>query len=237
VSTTDFQNTPTQVPVRRRRPRPRPFNAGYMVSILLAVVAGVVVLATGRAHTATRLVPVATRAVPAGTKLTAADVATVTMTATDASDLAGLLSPAEVVGRVAAEPIAAGQPFTAPETRFGQPAGAGLGQMSLAVPALDADAANITAGDYVDVVESGATGAVYVAQHVLVLSASSGPSSSSPLGVGGSGNYYLVLAVDKQTGLHIAGAIGSGGTNSVQVILSNNEKPVPTTTPATGPAS
>jgi hypothetical protein len=234
VSTTDFQNTPTQVPLRRRRPRPRPFNAGYMVSILLAVVAGVVVLATARAHTATRLVPVATRAVPAGTKLTAADVATLTMTATDASDLAGLLSPAEVVGRVAAEPIAAGQPFTAPETRFGQTAGAGLGQMSLAVPALDADAANITAGDYVDVVESGATGAVYVAQHVLVLSASSGPSSSSPLGVGGAANYYLVLAVGKQTGLHIAGAIGSGGTNSVQVILSNNEKPV-ATAPTIGP--
>ena len=235
MSTTDFQNTPTQVPVRRRRPRPRPFNAGYMVSILLAVVAGVVVLATGRAHTATRLVPVATRAVPAGTKLTAADVRTMTMTATDAADLAGLLTPAEVVGRVAAEPIAAGQPFTAPETRFGQPAGAGLGQMSLAVPALDADAANITAGDYVDVVESGATGAVYVAQRVLVLSASSGPSSSSPLGVGGAGNYYLVLAVGKQTGLHIAGAIGAGGTNSVQVILSNNEEPVATTAPTTGP--
>lgn len=235
MSTTDFQNTPTQVPVRRRRPRPRPFNAGYMVSILLAVVAGVVVLATGKAHTATRLVPVATRAVPAGTKLTAADVRTMTMTATDAAALAGLLTPAEVVGRVAAEPIAAGQPFTAPETRFGQPAGAGLGQMSLAVPALDADAANITAGDYVDVVESGATGAVYVAQRVLVLSASSGPSSSSPLGVGGAGNYYLVLAVDKQTGLHIAGAIGAGGTNSVQVILSNNEEPVATTAPTTGP--
>ena len=235
MSTTDFQNTPTQVPVRRRRPRPRPFNAGYMLSILLAVVAGVVVLATGKAHTATRLVPVATRAVPAGTKLTAADVRTMTMTATDAADLAGLLTPAEVVGRVAAEPIAAGQPFTAPETRFGQPAGAGLGQMSLAVPALDADAANITAGDYVDVVESGATGAVYVAQRVLVLSASSGPSSSSPLGVGGAGNYYLVLAVGKQTGLHIAGAIGAGGTNSVQVILSNNEEPVATTTPTTGP--
>ncbi|MGP8208901.1 MAG: SAF domain-containing protein [Acidimicrobiales bacterium] len=235
MSTTDFQNTPTQVPVRRRRSRPRPFNAGYMVSILLAVVAGVVVLATGRAHTATRLVPVATRAVPAGTKLSAADVRTMTMTATDAAALAGLLTPAEVVGRVAAEPIAAGQPFTAPETRFGQPAGAGLGQMSLAVPALDADAANITAGDYVDVVESGATGAVYVAQRVLVLSASSGPSSSSPLGVGGAGNYYLVLAVGKQTGLHIAGAIGAGGTNSVQVILSNNEEPVATTAPTTGP--
>ena len=43
--------------------------------------------------------------------------------------------------------------------------------MSLAVPALDADAANITAGDYVDVVESGSTGALYVAQRVLVLSA------------------------------------------------------------------
>jgi hypothetical protein len=208
-----------------------------MVSILLAVVAGVVVLATLQTHTATRLVPVASRAVPAGTKLTPADVRTVSMTATDASDLAGLLSPAEVVGRVAAEPIAAGQPFTTAETRFGELAGAGLGQMSLAVPALDADAANISAGDYVDVVGPGTTGAVYVAQHVLVLSASAGPSSSSPLGVGGSGNYYLVLAVDKQTGLHIAGAIGSGGTNSVQVILSNSEKPIATTTPTTGPAS
>ena len=66
MSTTDFQNPPTQVPVRRRRPRPRPFNAGYIFSILLAVVAGVVVLATAPHHAATRLVPVAAWAVPRG---------------------------------------------------------------------------------------------------------------------------------------------------------------------------
>ena len=153
-----------------------------MVSILLAVLAGVVVLATAETHTATRLVPEATRAVPAGAKLTAADVRTVTMTATDASALAGLLSPAEVVGRVAAEPIAAGQPYTAPETRSGRPAGAGLGQMSLAVPALDADAANITVGDNVDVVESGATGASMWPSRARLVRLVEGPLHRRPWG-------------------------------------------------------
>lgn len=237
MSTTDFLTPTTQGPVRRRRARPRPFNAGYLASILSAVVAGIIILAVVQTHTATRLVPVATRAVPAGTRLTASDVHTVTMTATDANSLVGLLTPGEVPGRVAAEPIAAGQPFTAPETRLGRPAGAGLGQMSLAVPALDADAANIAAGDFIDVISSGSTGATYVAQHVLVLSASSGSAATSALGVGGSGSYYLILAVDKQTALRIAAAAANSGSNSVQVILSNSEKPITTSHSTTGPAS
>lgn len=234
LSTIEGRTTPTQAP-RRRRPRPRPFNGGYLLSVLCGVLAGVIVLATLQDHKATREVPVAANAVLAGTRFSAADVKTVTMSAADAQALPGLLSPGSVVGRVAAEPIAAGQPLLASEVRAGEAAGAGMGQMSVALPALDADAGNIRAGDHVDVVQAGNGSASYVAQHVLVLSASSGPTSSSPLAVGSTGSSYLVLAVGKQTALRIADALANTGTNDVQVILSNNERPL--TNPAPRGAS
>jgi hypothetical protein len=95
--------------------------------------------------------------------------------------------------------------------------------MSLAVPLTDADGGNIVTGDRVDVIVAGPQTAAYAAQDVLVLSASSS-SAASLLGVPGS-NYFLTLAVGKATALRIATALASSGTNSVQVVRSNGEKP------------
>jgi hypothetical protein len=95
--------------------------------------------------------------------------------------------------------------------------------MSLAVPLTDADGGNIVTGDRVDVIVAGPQTAAYAAQKVLVLSASSS-SAASLLGVPGS-NYFLTLAVGKATALRIATALASSGTNSVQVVRSNGEKP------------
>ena len=167
--------------------------------------------------------PIATRSVAAGTELTAADVKTVTMRANDASMIAGLLAPQEVIGRTSTVPIVVGEPITQAETSNGPPVGSGLGEMSLAVPLTDADGGSIVTGDRVDVIVAGPQTAVYAAQNVLVLSASSS-STASLLGVPGN-NYFLTLAVGKATALRIATALASSGTNSVQVVRTNGEKP------------
>ena len=193
------------------------------MSLVLAVVAAVAVLAALEGQSATRSVPIAARSVAAGAELTASDVKTVTMRANDASMIAGLLTPRVVIGRTSTVPIVAGEPITQAETSSGPPAGSGLGEMSLAVPLTDADGGNIITGDRVDVIVAGPQTATYAAQDVLVLSASSS-SSASLLGVPGS-NYFLTLAVGKVTALRIATALASSGTNSVQVVRSNGEKP------------
>lgn len=223
VTTTDFATQPIAVGQRRRRSRPRPFHAGHLLSVVLAVIAAVAVLAALEGQSATRSVPIAARSVAAGAELTAADVKTVTMRANDASMIAGLLTPQEVIGRTSAVPIVAGEPITRAETADGPPIGSGLGEMSLAVPLTDADGGNIVTGDRVDVIVAGPQTAVYAAQNVLVLSASSS-STASLLGVPGS-NYFLTLAVGKATALRIATALASSGTNSVQVVRTNGEKP------------
>jgi Flp pilus assembly protein CpaB len=220
VSTTDFAAQPIAVGQRRRRSRPRPFNSGHLLSLALAVIAAVAVLATLQGRSATRSVPMAARSLAAGAELTMSDLRIVTMHANDASMIAGLLTPQEVVGRTSTVPIVAGEPITQGETSTGPPAGSGLGEMSLAVPLSDADGGGIVTGDRVDVIVAGPQTATYAAQDVLVLSAS---SSASLLGVPGS-NYFLTLAVGKATALRIATALASSGTNSVQVIRSNGEK-------------
>lgn len=223
MSASDFATQTIMVGPRRHRLRPRPFHAGHLVSLVLAVVAAVAVLAAVQGQSATRSVPIANRSVAAGVELTPADLKTVTMRASDAAMITGLLTPQAVVGRISTVPIVAGEPITQAETGSRRPAGAGLGQMSIAIPLTDADGGNIVSGDRVDVIFAEPQGAAYAAQDVLVLSVSSA-SSTSLLGVSGS-SYFLILAVDKATALRIATALASSSTNSVQVVRSNGEKP------------
>jgi Flp pilus assembly protein CpaB len=223
VSTTDFAIQSNAVGQRRHHPRPRPFHAGHLLSLVLAVIAAVAVLAALQGQSATRSVPIAARSVAAGTEITTADLRIVSMQAHDASMITGLLTPEEVIGRTSILPIVAGEPITQAETSSGPPAGSGLGEMSLAVPLSDADGGNIVTGDRVDVIVAGPETAAYAAQNVLVLSASSS-SSALLLGVPGS-NYFLTLAVGKATALRIATALASSGTNSVQVVRADDEKP------------
>jgi Flp pilus assembly protein CpaB len=147
VSTTDFAIQSTAVGQRRHRPRPRPFHAGHLLSLVLAVIAAVAVLAALQGQSATRSVPIAARSVAAGTEITTADLRIVTMQAHDASMITGLLTPEEVIGRTSTLPIVAGEPITQAETSSSPPAGSGLGEMSLAVPLTDADGGNIVTGD------------------------------------------------------------------------------------------
>jgi hypothetical protein len=188
VSTTDFAIQSNAVGQRRHRPRPRPFHAGHLLSLVLAVIAAVAVLAALQGQSATRSVPIAARSVAAGTEITTTDLRIVSMQAHDASMITGLLTPEEVIGRTSILPIVAGQPITRAET-----------------------------------IVAGPETAAYAAQSVLVLSASSS-SSALLLGVPGS-DYFLTLAVGKATALRIATALASSGTNSVQVVRTDGEKP------------
>jgi Flp pilus assembly protein CpaB len=224
VTTTDFAIQSHAVGQRRRRLRPRPFHAGHLLSLVLAVIAAVAVIAVLQGQSATRSVPIAARSVAAGAEITAADLRIVTMQANDASMITGLLTPEEVVGRTSAVPIVAGEPITQAETSTGLPAGSGLGEMSLAVPLTDADGGNIVSGDRVDVIVAAPQTAAYVAQNVLVLSASS--SSSASLLASPGSNYFLTLAVGKVTALRIATALASSGANSVQVVRADKEGPI-----------
>jgi Flp pilus assembly protein CpaB len=91
--------------------------------------------------------------------------------------------------------------------------------MSISVPVQQAAGGKIGPGDLVDViVASGAGGAHYVAQGLRVLSVAPTSAAGGVLG-GLSTNYYVIVAVDKQTALHLAAALGldSAGSTGAQI--------------------
>lgn len=190
-----------------------------------AVLAGV--SAVRPAPEPSRVVVVAARDVPAGARLTAGDLATVTMPVRWAPP-AVLAATAAAEGRVALGPLAAGEPLTPTRLVGGDRAAAG-GSGSPALPAglvaapvrvADAGAAAlVSAGDTVDVVaateaDSGPLAQV-VAREVRVLavprrSAGSGGggllAGSSDTTAGAGGGSLLVLAVTPPTALALARA-------------------------------
>src|ERR1700683_1970894 len=78
VNTTDFAIQSHAVRQRRSRLRPRPFHAGHLLSLVLAVIAAVAVIAVLQGQSATRSVPIAARSVAAGAELTAGGLGVVT---------------------------------------------------------------------------------------------------------------------------------------------------------------
>jgi hypothetical protein len=139
----------------------------------------------------------------------------------------GLLTPADLGGGwVAAVAVRPGEPVTLSEVE--KPALVpALGEMSIAVPLVQAAGGKIAAGDLVDVIASDAAGgAYYVAQGLRVLGVAPSSSTSGVLG-GGSGSYFVIVAVDKQTALRIAAAIGvqGGGVagDDIEIVRSTGE--------------
>lgn len=167
--------------------------------------------------------------VPAGSPIDRADTRLVSIHDSDEAMTSGLLSPAQVArGWVAAVPVRAGEPITASEVRKAS-AGPLLGQMSIAVPVQQAAGGSIGPGDLVDVIAAnGQGGASYVAQGLRVLSVAPLSSASGVLG-GGTVNYFVVVAVDKQVALRIAAALGGQGAegteNQIEIVRSTGEAP------------
>jgi Flp pilus assembly protein CpaB len=170
---------------------------------------------------------VASRQIPAGATINAGDTRTIKMRTADADALSGLLSPAQVTGGlVATTAISPGEPIIRTETLNGPARAAGLGSMSLPIPADQADGGAIAVGDQVDVIAGTPTGANYIAQGLTVLAVST-PATTGVL-AGTNTNYSITVAVDQPTALRLAAALAASTTssgNTLEVIRSTGETP------------
>ncbi|HTT91280.1 MAG TPA: SAF domain-containing protein [Acidimicrobiales bacterium] len=204
-------------------------TAGSVVPVLLAVLAAGFVYEALQDRSSMTSVVVASSLVPAGTPVDASDTRTVRIHSSDTEVADGWLTPAELGGDwVATVAVRAGEPLTMSEVEKPSLVPA-LGEMSIAVPVQQAAGGRISAGDLVDVIASnGAGDAYYVAQGIRVLGVAPESATTGVLG-GSSGSYFVVVAVNKQTALRIAAALGSQGTagtgNDIEIVRSSGEAP------------
>jgi Flp pilus assembly protein CpaB len=212
----------------RTRP-PSRFTAGSVVPVLLAVLAAGFAYEALQDRSSMTDVMVARSLVPAGAPVDASDTRTIRVHSSDMEVAQGWLTPAELgAGWVATVPVRAGEPLTVSEVERPSSVPA-LGEMSIAVPVQQAAGGRISAGDLVDVIASNDSGdAYYVAQAVRVIGVA--PTSAAPGVLGAStGSYFVVVAVNKQTALRIAAALGSqgegGAGDNIEIVRSSGEPP------------
>jgi Flp pilus assembly protein CpaB len=195
--------------------------------VVLAVLAAGFGYAALQDRSAVTTILVASGFVPAGSAVNADNTRTVTVHASDMALVHGVLSPSSLAGGwVAAVALGTGQPITDSEV-IRPSRTAALGEMSIAVPVQQAAGGKISAGDLVDVIApSGDGGAYYVAQGLRVLAVA--PTSAAGVLGGLSTSFYVIVAVDKQTALHLAaalGAQGAGGTGGqLEIVRSTGER-------------
>ncbi len=167
--------------------------------------------------------------VPAGAPIDSRDTRAVRVHSSDTVLAQGLLTPSRLGnGWVTTVALRPGEPVTLSEVEKPSLVPA-LGQMSIAVPLPQAAGGRINAGDLVDVIAAnGSGGAYYVAQDLRVLGVAPSSNTSGVLG-GGTGSYFVVVAVDKQSALRIAAAVGAqaGGTagENIDIVRSSGEGP------------
>ncbi len=196
--------------------------------VVLAVLAGGFGYGALQDRSALTTIVVASAVVPAGARLDAGDTRLVKVHEADMALVHGVLAPRALAGGwVAAVALATGQPITDSEVTRPSRAPA-LGEMSIAVPVQQAVGGRIGDGDLVDVIVSTANGgAQYVAQGLRVLAVAPTSAAGGVLG-GLSTNYYVIVAVGKQTALHLAAALGAQGTAGpgaqVEIVRSTGER-------------
>jgi Flp pilus assembly protein CpaB len=227
MSLTDLPPAAAQNKKRRKSRPAQRWTPGHVLPVVLAIFAVIFVLAALRDRSAQTSVVVASRQIPAGATINAGDTRTIKMRTADADALSGLLGPAQVTGGlVAATAIGPGEPIIRTETLSGPARAAGLGSMSLPIPADQADGGAIAVGDQVDVIAGTATGANYIAQGLAVLAVST-PATTGVL-AGTNTNYSITVAVDQPTALRLAAALAASSTssgNTLEVIRSTGETP------------
>ncbi|HMK97020.1 MAG TPA: hypothetical protein VK425_05685 [Acidimicrobiales bacterium] len=212
------------VPARRRRSRR--LSSASVVPIVLAILAGSFGYEALQDRSALTAIVVAGTALPAGSPLEAGDTRVVQVHASDALAQRGLVRPAQLTfGWVTAVPLRSGEAVT--ESELTKPSRAAIGEMSIPVPVQQAVGGGISAGDYVDVIATyGQGGAAYVAQGLRVVAVAPSAPVGGVLG-GGTGGYFVVVAVDKTTALRLAAALASGGPSAsgaqIQVVRSDGE--------------
>ena len=232
MSLTDLPPAAAQNKKRRKSRPAQRWTPGHVLPVVLAIFAVIFVLAALRDRTAQTSVMVASRQIPAGATINAGDTRTIKMRTADAHALTGLLGPAQVPstqvggGLVAATAIGPGEPIIRTETLSGPASAAGLGSMSLPIPADHADGGSLAVGDQVDIIAGTPTGASYIAQNLTVLAVST-PATTGVL-AGTNTNYSITVAVDQPTALRLAAALAAASTssgNTLEVIRSTGEAP------------
>jgi Flp pilus assembly protein CpaB len=208
--------------------RPRRWTTGSIAPVVLAVLAAGFGYAALQDRSALTTIVVANALVPPGAPLNAANTRLVKVHAADNALVQGVLSPSSLAGGwVAAVAVGSGQPITDSEVVRPSKSPA-LGEMSIAVPVQQAAGGRIGAGDLVDVIASSADGgARYVAQGLRVLAVA--PTSSAGGALGGlSTSYYVIVAVNKMTALHLAAALGAQGEGApggqMDIVRSTGER-------------
>jgi len=209
--------------------RPRRLSAGSLVPVVLAVLAATFAYEALQDRAAMVEVPVASVPISPGSPVDAADTHLVRAHASDGALTAGLLAAGQLGrGWTAEVRVGAGQPLTLSEVT--KATTYGLGVMSVQVPLEHAAGGAIGAGDLVDVIAAnGSGGAYYVAQGLRVLSVGPSSSGADVLG-GGDQNYFIDVAVGKQTALRLTAVLGEsslgGGASTIEVVRSTGEMPV-----------
>lgn len=192
----------------------------HVLIALAAVLAFVFNFLALQDRTETVLVAVADRPIDAGSRVDASDIRFVEIPA-DFAGLDGLVDEArwdQVSGWVAVRPIPAG--VVVASDGLSEPAGGdGLRTMSVPIPLEHAAGGLLEVGDTVDVISVADT-ASFVVTGVEVVGLAPDPGS----GIGSSGGYYVVLAVDAEQALGLAAAIDRG---SIEVVRSTGASSIP----------
>jgi Flp pilus assembly protein CpaB len=192
--------------VRRRNPLTR-VSAAHLLMLLAGVLAFATNLIVLRDHDQTRTVTVAAIDLPAGHSVESTHLRAVEVDVDDTlyATLIPWAQASALVGQVTAHSIGEGVLIGASDLR--NPSGpAGLRSMSIPVDAQHAVGGELASGDRIDLILVADDGPRYVLTGTEVLSVSSG----GELGALGSGDFYIVVAVDADQALQVAEAIRDG---------------------------
>jgi Flp pilus assembly protein CpaB len=197
--------------------RGRRLSLGHLIMIVSGLLAFLLTMSLVRGRNDVFRVAVAGRELAAGAEVSPASFRFVDAQLDDGT-LRRFVQPADVqrvTGWVTATSIPAGDPVTLAELR--PPAAPnGLAAMSIPVSPDLAVGGSLSPGDRVDVISVDGQTGTYLAQGALVLAVRG--SGSGGL-VGSSNDFSVTVAVDPQTALAVAAAIGQGDGH-VQLVRS-----------------
>ena len=218
------ESEPLAFPDRPRRPRR--VSGGALIPAILAILAAVFAYQALQDRTALTSIVIARTSIVVGAPVSWSDVRLVQVHRADAAKTRGLLPPSALGSPwVAAVSLQAGEPVTVSELSS-PTARLPLGQMSIAVPQDQAVGGELSAGDFVDVIQGAADEkARYIAQDLRVVSVPTGTSSGGVLS-GGSTDYFVVVAVNRSTALRVASALSESvgaGSAPIELVRSNGE--------------
>lgn len=209
-------------PPRRRRSRVGRVSRAAALTWLAGTLAFVLSASVLRDRADHVEVLVAARDIPAGTELSTGMVRSIELDAHSPLAATLVLSSRLRPGMVVSGVIAEGSPIrTSDLVAAGE--GDRLRSMSIQVDRAQAVGGDLAVGDRIDVIHVVGGTATYVVAGVQVIDVASSQNSRGLTGSGAAGGFFVVVRVDADQALAIAGAMDDGG---VQIIRSTGAEPV-----------